>query len=612
MAACAGVADRGQLAIRVGRFAHRSGPKFYGCRNVFERVRLGGRLTGNRRPSGVGPALVGLLLIAAIYVAAPNASLAASAVGPLLTGPPSISGSTVVGQTLTATAPTTGGPRVVVSYAWQRCGAAGANCAAITGATGSTHQLTSADAGATIVVQVMATDGTAANNSSGSSDAVGPVTSPPPPATPATIGQVTISGSAVVGQTLTAAATVAGDPPIAVAYQWSRCDTGGNGCAPIGGATASTYGVTADDGGHTLKVTATASNGTPPAATQTSAATSVVPMPVAVTQVTITGSPIPGQLLTASATATGVPAPTSITYHWRRCDASGNACSDIPGATAAGYTVGAADAGRTLVAVATATNGTTTGTGTSAPTGMVTTSPTVTNAAVSGVTTVGQTLQADATVGGSPAPTVTYQWQRCASGGSGCQDIARATGAQYALATADVGSTMRVRITASNGTAPDATGLSAPTAAIQAAATASPAVDTSGSGAPSPVGAVTSNGRLRVLTPFPVVRMRGRLLSRGANVTMFKVTGPVGVRVVISCTGRGCPRKRVSFVARQAATRVRAFQGFLRAGVHLTVRVSRRGYVGKITTFVIHANAAPARTDRCTAPTSGKIIRCTA
>jgi len=43
-----------------------------------------------------------------------------------------------------------------------------------------------------------------------------------------------------------------------------------------------------------------------------------------------------------------------------------------------------------------------------------------------------------------------YQWRRCDLAGADCVDIATGTTAMYALATADVGHTIRVRETASN------------------------------------------------------------------------------------------------------------------------------------------------------------------
>jgi hypothetical protein len=62
-----------------------------------------------------------------------------------------------------------------------------------------------------------------------------------------------------------------------------------------------------------------------------------------------------------------------------------------------------------------------------------------------------------------------YQWKRCGSGGGGCTNIAGATSGTYKLASGDVGSTVRVTVTATtpDGSAP---GTSSPTAVVAAAA----------------------------------------------------------------------------------------------------------------------------------------------
>ena len=53
-------------------------------------------------------------------------------------------------------------------------------------------------------------------------------------------------------------------------------------------------------------------------------------------------------------------APSTFAYAWLRCNANGRLCTAIAGATAAGYTLTADDAGHTLVATVTATAGTAT------------------------------------------------------------------------------------------------------------------------------------------------------------------------------------------------------------------------------------------------------------
>ena len=70
---------------------------------------------------------------------------------------------------------------------------------------------------------------------------------------------------------------------------------------------------------------------------------------------------------------------------------------------------------------------------------------------ISGSATQGQTLTASAgSWTGSPPPTFGFQWQRCDSAGGNCVNIMGATGSNYTLVGADVGSTIVVVVTATN------------------------------------------------------------------------------------------------------------------------------------------------------------------
>ncbi len=97
----------------------------------------------------------------------------------------------------------------------------------------------------------------------------------PPPAAPVNSAAPTISGSAVEGQSLSAGAGTWSGSPTSYAYQWEQCNTAGEGCSSIAGASAASYVPGASDAGHTLRVVVTATNagGSTPA---TSAQTAVV------------------------------------------------------------------------------------------------------------------------------------------------------------------------------------------------------------------------------------------------------------------------------------------------------------------------------------------------
>jgi hypothetical protein len=87
----------------------------------------------------------------------------------------------------------------------------------------------------------------------------------------------------------------------------------------------------------------------------------------------ISGNPNQGGMLGAS-TGTWTNAPASYGYQWERCDASGAACQDVPGANAPNYLVGVIDAGSTIRVSVTAGNAWGSATATSAAVGPVPTS----------------------------------------------------------------------------------------------------------------------------------------------------------------------------------------------------------------------------------------------
>jgi hypothetical protein len=79
---------------------------------------------------------------------------------------------------------------------------------------------------------------------------------PPPPIAPSNTAAPTVSGTAQVGQTLTAHnGTWSGSTPITYTYQWQR-----DGTTNIAGAISSTYKPVAADVKHTLDVLVTATN----------------------------------------------------------------------------------------------------------------------------------------------------------------------------------------------------------------------------------------------------------------------------------------------------------------------------------------------------------------
>ena len=112
-------------------------------------------------------------------------------------------------------------------------------------------------------------------------------------AAPVNTAEPKISGTAQVGQTLTASQGTWSGSPTSFAYQWRRCNAQGNGCAAIGGADTSTYLVRNADEGDTLRVHVTAKNADG-SASATSNATDVVKPKAAPPPVSINGCPAAG------------------------------------------------------------------------------------------------------------------------------------------------------------------------------------------------------------------------------------------------------------------------------------------------------------------------------
>ncbi len=285
-----------------------------------------------------------------------------------------------------------------------------------------------------------------------------------------------ISGTAQVGSTLAVTTGTWSSTPTTFAYQWQRCDASGSACAPITGATSSRYQLVTTDAARTLRAVVKASNAAG-SGSATSAASGVVAsapqVPVSTALPVISGTAQVGSTLSVS-TGSWSGSPTTFAYQWQRCDGSGSGCASVAGATAAGYQPVSADVGRTLRAVVKASNTAGSASATSAVSAVVGAAAQVpVNAAlpvISGTAQEGSTLAVSTGTWSGAPTTFAYQWQRCDASGSGCASVAGATSAQYQLASADVGRSVRALVRASN-TAGSASATSAPSTVVLAAQT---------------------------------------------------------------------------------------------------------------------------------------------
>ena len=180
---------------------------------------------------------------------------------------------------------------------------------------------------------------------------------PPPPASGL---PPTISGVATQGQTLTESHGRWTNNPTSYVYQWENCDSSGNSCSAIAGASGQNYKLTASDVARTIRVQETAINAGGSSSPARSAATAVVqaslpPPPSSGSPPTISGVATQGQTLTESH-GRWTNNPTSYVYQWENCDSSGNSCSAIAGASGQNYKLTASDVARTIRVQETAIN----------------------------------------------------------------------------------------------------------------------------------------------------------------------------------------------------------------------------------------------------------------
>ncbi len=489
----------------------------------------------------------------------PTAQIAADP--PVNTTLPSITGTVTDGEMLTADIGAwTGTPTIAYDLQWRRCDGAGSGCSDIAGATGSTYDLTPDDVGGTLRVRVTATNaGGDAAAESGPTPTVGA-------AIPSNTGEPSISGTTTDGETLTAdAGAWTGTPAIAYAYQWRRCEADGSGCADIAGATGSTYDLTPDDIGSRLRVVVTATNaaGDTDATSPASAVIAAIP-PANDVVPAITGTPTDGATLTAG-TGTWTGSPTiSYAFQWRRCDGAGSGCADIPGATGATYDATPADIGGTLRVVVTATNAGGSADATSAPTGTVGgIPPTGTGApSIAGTPREERTLTAGpGTWTGSGPITHTFQWRRCDAAGANCVDIPGATGGTYDLVAGDVGSTIRVVVTAT-GPSGSASATSAATAVIEGKPQPQP--EPKPEPAPAPPSDVTSSSAPPAADDLGIVEgglltgAQCRQVVTGLGFRRLNVPGIGAIRLRMKADGAVAPDAPLGLALSAPARKIRS------------------------------------------------------
>jgi hypothetical protein len=261
-------------------------------------------------------------------------------------------------------------PLSLSAVKWLRCDSSGSGCTLV--GTTKTYTVQTADAGSTIKLTVTVKNDVASTTASsalsppvgGGSQALLPPTNTARPA---------ITGTPEDGQVLSVSVGSWSGSPTNYSYRWLRCDSSGAGCAPLSGATASSYRLAPADVGHAVTAVVTASNSAGSADAQamaTSAVSAIAPLSLSLPS--INGSDAIGQILQASPGAWSGTVPLAYGYQWQRCDSSGSACVGLAGATGNSFALTPADLGATMRVLVSASNSAGTTIAASQPTAQVT------------------------------------------------------------------------------------------------------------------------------------------------------------------------------------------------------------------------------------------------
>ena len=275
--------------------------------------------------------------------------------------------------------------------------------------------------------------------------------------------------------------TYGGEPT--VSYRWERCDTAHGAtadvdaaldCDTISGAIAYQIELGRADGDKHVRAVVTVTNDAAKSSRYASATGPVTPLPPESTgqPVVAPAGPVTvGQTIVITDRRFSGGGTLTYTYAWVRCDSTGQEseqCAPIGGATADEYTTVAADAGKFVRAKVSASNSggeslfpayskpvavNAGGGGSTVVPPTKTADPTIDPA---GDVTVGDALTATSLGGftGSPAPTLSRQWERCggtAAAPASCDGIPGAQGATYTTTVADAGRVVRLAVYATNG-----------------------------------------------------------------------------------------------------------------------------------------------------------------
>jgi hypothetical protein len=115
-----------------------------------------------------------------------------------------------------------------------------------------------------------------------------------------------------------------------------------------------------------------------------------------------------------------------------------------------------------------------------------------------------------------------------------------------------------------------------------------------------------------MLSPFPIIRIRGRADAKAVRVDLLSVQAPRGSEISARCRGASCPRRVIATTATSSSRPVllRGLERRYGYGVELVIRVTKSGRIGKYTSFRMRRGKAPLRRDLCLRPGTSRPSRC--
>ena len=389
-------------------------------------------------------------------------------------GAPVINGTAQVGESLTAdtTGIEDGNSLDRVQFRFQWVSSDGTTDTDIQSATESTYTLKTADTDRTVSVRVAFTDrgGYAESLTGAATEQVAPSAHANPAPTPEpaqnspATGSPAVTGTAQVGETLSADISRIGDADglanVSYSYQWVRND--GTSDTDITDAADSSYTLVAADDGKTIKVRVSFTDDEANEETLISTATEAVSFAVQqqIVNSSATGAPTIGGTAQVGETLTVDTSDiadddglnnVTFSYQWIRND--GNSDTDIADATESTYTLVADDEGKTIKVRVSFTDDVaheeTLTSKATATVGAAPNNPATGALIISGTAQVGETLTADTSgivdTDGLDSVSFSYQW--ITNDATSDTDIQDATGSTHTLVSDDEGKTIKVRVT---------------------------------------------------------------------------------------------------------------------------------------------------------------------